>query len=220
MYETNLSSVPPAKDLGVEFVSELNKLSIQERDEASFDLHGVNTILNEDKELTSESLHAFESELSAIPQTEKLAYLSARQQNPDYVMDNKFLLMFLRADQFDTKAAASRFVSFFRIKLELFGREKLGRDIRVDDLNEDDIACLESGYAQVLNDRDRAGRAIFMLMPMIRKSKTIENKVSALVSMNNCGVEVRVQRRNETAKSNSFFSRHFGLHFPIFSFQL
>lgn len=180
MYETNLSSVPPAKDLGVEFVSELNKLSIQERDEANFDLHGVNAILNEDEELTSECLHAFESELSAIPQTEKKAYLSARDQNPDYVMDSTFLLMFLRADQFDTKAAAARFVSFFRIKLELFGRDKLGREIRVDDLNEDDIACLESGYAQVLNARDRAGRAIFMLMPMIRKYKTMENKLRAI----------------------------------------
>jgi hypothetical protein len=198
MYETNLSSVPPAKDLGVEFISELNKLSIQERDEVNLDVHGVNAIPNEDEEFTSVSLQAFESELSAIAYTEKQAYLSARDQNPDYVMNNKFLLMFLRADQFDTKAAAARFVAFFRIKLELFGRDKLGRDIRVDDLNEDDIACLESGYAQVLNARDRSGRAIFMLMPMIRKFKTIENKVSALVLMNNSRAEVC----NETEKLN------------------
>ena len=36
---------------------------------------------------------------------------------------------------------------------------------------------LESGYAQVLNKRDRAGRAIFMLMPMIRRYKTLQNRV-------------------------------------------
>lgn len=180
MNETNLSSVPPAKDLGVEFIYELNKLSIKERDEVNCDVHGVTAILNEDPAFTSQSIRSFESELEAIPQNDKDAYLAAREQNSDYVTDKKFLLMFLRAVEFDTKAAAARFAAFFEIKLNLFGRDKLGRDIRVDDLNEDDIACLESGYAQVLNARDRADRSILMLMPMIRKFKTIENKLRSI----------------------------------------
>jgi len=177
--ETELSSVPPAKELGVEFITELNKLSMAERDEVSCDVHGVNAV-SEDPELIGECVESLQFEIESIPTREKEAYLLARGQNPGYVMDKKFLLMFLRANQFDTKAAAARFVSFFQIKMELFGRDKLGRDIRVDDLNEDDIASLESGYAQVLDARDRADRAIFMLMPMLRKFKPIENKLRAI----------------------------------------
>ena len=180
MIETKLSSVPPMKELGIEFITELNKLSIEERDEVTCDVHGINAV-SEDPELflISKCVESFESEITLIPTSEKEAYSIALEQNPKYVMDKNFLLMFLRADQFDTKAAAARFVAFFQVKLELFGRDKLGRDIRVDDLDEDDIACLESGYAQVLNARDRADRAIFMLMPMIKKFKTMENRVRA-----------------------------------------
>jgi hypothetical protein len=173
--------LPPAKELGIEFVSELNKLSIQERDEVNYDVHGVSDIImNEDPVFIRRSITSMKSELIKIPETGKEAYMQALEQDEDYVLDEIFLIMFLRAVEFNTKAAAARFVAFFETKLELFGREKVGRDIRVDDLDKDDIACLESGYAQVLNKRDRAGRAIFMLMPMIRKFKTLQNKVCCM----------------------------------------
>lgn len=184
--ETNLSSVPPTKDLGNEFISELNKLSIKERDEVNHDLHGVSSVSKEDPDFIHDSLQSFESELRAIHAKEKEAYLSACGQSTEYVTDKKNLLMFLRACQFEAKQAAARYVAYFQIKLELFGQDKLGRDIRVDDLNEDDIDCLESGYAQILNARDRADRAIFILMPMIRKFKAMENKVSILVVWKTC----------------------------------
>jgi len=177
--ESNLSSVP-TKELGDEFISELNKLSMQERDEVTHDVHGINSVSEEDPEFISRSLESFESELRIIPEIDKGAYLKAREKNSDYVMGKKFVLMFLRADQFDTKASAARVVAFFQIKLNLFGEDKLDRDIRLDDLDEDDVTCLESGYAQVLNSRDRAGRAIFMLMPMLRKIKSLENRCRAI----------------------------------------
>ena len=162
----NFASVPTAKDLGDEFISELNKLSIQERDGAIHDLHGVNSISEEDPELIRTSLDSFASELNAIPVREKQAYLLAKEQSHEHVTNEKFLLMFLRANQFNPKAAAARFIGFFQFKTELFGKDKLGRDIRVDDLNEEDMVCLESGFAQILNARDRADRAIFFLVPM------------------------------------------------------
>jgi hypothetical protein len=175
------SPVPPTEYLGEEFISELNKLSIEERDEVTNDVHGVNTIVNEDPEFTAKAIDILESELNAIPDKDKEAYTSALNQNSDYVMDKKFLLMFLRSTRFDTKWAAARFVAFFQTKLELFGEEKLGRDIRMDDLDEYDTACLEAGYVQILNARDRAGRLICMCIPTIREFKTLENKVSTLV---------------------------------------
>lgn len=174
------SPVPPTEDLGEEFISELNKLSIEERDEVTNDVHGVNTIVNEDPEFTAKAIDILESELNAIPDKDKEAYTSALNQNSDYVMDKKFLLMFLRSTRFDTKWAAARFVAFFQTKLELFGEEKLGRDIRMDDLDEYDTACLEAGYIQILNARDRAGRLICMCIPTIREFKTLENKLRTL----------------------------------------
>lgn len=174
--------LPPIKDYGMEFVSELNKLSIQERDESNYDLHGVSDIImNEDPEFIRCSIKSMKAELDKVPDNAgKEAYQHALEQDAEYVLDEKFLIMFLRAVEFNTKTAAIRFVAFFETKLELFGREKLGRDIRVDDLDEDDINCLESGYAQVLNKRDRAGRAIFMLMPMIRRYKTLQNRMRTI----------------------------------------
>ena len=91
--ETNLSSVPPTKDLGNEFVSELNKLSIKERDEVNHDLHGVSSVSKEDPDFIHDSLQSFESELRAIHAKEKEAYLSACGQSTEYVTDKKNLLM-------------------------------------------------------------------------------------------------------------------------------
>ncbi len=201
--ESNLSSVP-TKELGDEFISELNKLSMQERDEVTHDVHGINSVSEEDPEFISRSLESFESELRIIPEIDKGAYLKAREKNSDYVMGKKFVLMFLRADQFDTKASAARFVAFFQIKLNLFGEDKLDRDIRLDDLDEDDVTCLESGYAQVLNSRDRAGRAIFMLMPMLRKIKSLENRVSTLCLI---AMKTASATRGETESLTAFSSQ-------------
>jgi glycosyltransferase involved in cell wall biosynthesis len=46
------------------------------------------------------------------------------------------------------------------LKLELFGPEKLCQPITLEDLTPDDLECLEHGHFQLLNSRDRAGRAV------------------------------------------------------------
>lgn len=169
MSTSKLSSLPSANELDTEFVSELNRLSIQERDEVTYDVHGVSrSCLDEEPEFVSRSMSSLKSELEKIPASQKRAYLMALSQNREYVLGARFLIMFLRAALFNPKAAAIRMTSFFEEKLKLFGKEKLGRHIRVDDLDENDICVLESGYAQILNARDRAGRAVFALIPTIR----------------------------------------------------
>jgi hypothetical protein len=176
-------SNPPAEDPNPDetealFAQELNKLSMQERDEVLQDIHGVSDIIDEEPTFVRKRFEELEDELSKI--CDKQAYLQAKLQNEEYVTNEKILLMFLRADEFQVKLAAARIVAFFEAKLDLFGPDKLGRDIRLSDLNEDDMRCLESGYAQVLPERDRAGRVIFSLMPMIRAHQCIENKVSVI----------------------------------------
>jgi hypothetical protein len=181
--ETVSQAFPSAESLSADatdalFAAELNKLSMKERDEVLHDVHGVSNVMNEDSDFVRESVEQFIAELGSIPPLEKKAYLLAKSQDEAYVSSEKFILMFLRADRFHIKAAAARFLLFFQGKLELFGPDKIGRDILYSDLTEDDKACLHSGYSQVLNGRDRSGRAILCLLPMIRTYQTLENRVS------------------------------------------
>lgn len=45
-------------------------------------------------------------------------------------------------------------------KHALFGEDKLGRDIILSDLNEDDMGCLKSSYLQILNNLDFGNRKV------------------------------------------------------------
>ncbi|KAG7355082.1 hypothetical protein IV203_004438 [Nitzschia inconspicua] len=162
------------------FIEELNKLSMKERDEVLQDVHGVSDVMNENPVTIQAKVVQMQQALDQLPLKQKAAYLQALQQNEHYVHNPKFLLMFLRADAFNVEASALRFVSFFEHKLQLFGRDKLARDILFCDLTEGDIACLESGYAQMLSGRDRAGRAVLCLLPMLRKYKSTENRLRAI----------------------------------------
>ena len=87
--------------------------------------------------------------------------------------------MFLRAESFDPYNAASRMVRFFDEKYELFGADKLTKDITQDDLDPDDIAALERGVYQELPEKDCAGRKVFFFMPKLKKAiRTTRNRVS------------------------------------------
>lgn len=174
---------PPPVDSNPEtealFAAELAKLSIHEREAMLSDLHGVADLQEEDAEFVARSLSDLDEALMLIPVLDKHAYELAKDLDPKYVNDDEFRLMFLRASSFDVKSAAEHMANFFEAKLDLFGPHKLAKEITCDDLDEDDLKCLESGYAQVLSGRDRAGRAILCLMPMIREYKTLQNRVRA-----------------------------------------
>jgi hypothetical protein len=178
MLESDVPPIPEDKDADALFAQELNKLSMKERDEVLYDVHGVSDVMDEEPAFVKRCFQELQNEILKIK--DKTAYDQALYQNEAYVTDEKFSLLFLRAEGFDPRSAAARMVSFFQAKLELFGPELLARDIKVSDLDEDDIRCLESGYAQLLHGRDRAGRAIFMLLPMIRAHKVHINKVCLL----------------------------------------
>jgi hypothetical protein len=51
-------------------------------------------------------------------------------------------------------------LAFFEQKLRIFGRDKLTKDITLQDLNEEDLKVLNNGHLQLLPQRDRAGRLI------------------------------------------------------------
>eukprot|EP00934_Nitzschia_sp_Nitz4_P007116 Nitzschia sp. Nitz4//scaffold44_size153857//139141//140676//NITZ4_002748-RA/size153857-augustus-gene-0.30-mRNA-1//-1//CDS//3329552238//7106//frame0 len=146
---------------------ELSKLSIQEQERAMFDLHGLPQDHHDDPQNVDDYLQEMEKEILKIENRE--AYDLAKYLNPEYVTNRGFRLMFLRGDFFDAKLAAERIVYHFEMKKLLFGSgDILARDVRMSDLNEDDMAALEAGFVQLLPSRDISGRVVVVISPMLR----------------------------------------------------
>ena len=113
---------------------ELNQLSIEERSKALEEVHGIPQILNEDPEELEKQFEIMEKELTENIKDKK-AYDRALFLSPKYVKDRSFRLLFLRAELLDGKKAAIKMVNHFQYKLELFGIEKLVKDIELEDLD-------------------------------------------------------------------------------------
>jgi hypothetical protein len=151
-----------------------------EREFGLHELHGVSDVIEETPELIERCLFDLEMEIQKISQ--KAAYNQAKATAPEDVGCSKFQLMFLRAERFNANNAAARLVKYFEGKLKLFGPDKLTKIITMEDLNEDDMATLKSGYLQLLPERDRAGRAIIIVCFGLRLCRFVENMVRIFLS--------------------------------------
>lgn len=154
----NASLDPTEQELDNFLVQELNYMSMKERERAMYDIHGVSDVVAEDGAFVDERLKELDLAIAQIDK--KMAYRLAESSDSAYVNNRNLRLKFLRADRFDPKLAAERYVLWFERKLELFGREKLTQDIKLSDLTASEVASLETGYFQILSERDRAGRSI------------------------------------------------------------
>ncbi|CAJ1965765.1 unnamed protein product [Cylindrotheca closterium] len=138
---------------------ELSKISFKEREEAYEDIHGVSDQGKETSELIESSLGQMQHYLKSL--SDKYAYDVAESLSKDYVTDRGLRLKFLRASLFDPKEAASRMAGYFRHKLDLFGWEKLVKNITFEDLGEDSMEAISQGMMhQILPSRDTQGRAV------------------------------------------------------------
>ena len=169
--EINLLQNPlpnePNPDLLDSFLAEgLTKISILDREKVYHDIHGIppppaaNDDIEETPERLEQKLAQLETELSRIRNKE--AYNAAKNMDQDYVENRDFRLLFLRADRFNAKKAALRMARHFQAKSDLFGRDKIARDIVQSDLEKEDLECLYAGYEQFLPARDCAGRVVFI----------------------------------------------------------
>jgi len=140
-------------------VKEMNQLSIEERQRALEDVHGVRSVVEESPEIIERSLLQLEEALSKI-RTGRAAYDRAVFMSPSYVKQQSFRIMFLRSEFFDARKAAKRMVNYFHHKERLFGLDKLVKDIELEDLGEDDLHDMMGGYLQVLPKKDRSGRTV------------------------------------------------------------
>jgi hypothetical protein len=157
------------------FAKEMNNLSVQEREHVFEEVHGVLDMVQENSEFIEHSLAGMQTELEKIKT--KSAYEKAQTLSPLYVQDHKLRLMFLRAERFQVEPAACRFAEFFEQKLELFGPEKLAKDISLEDFDADDLEYIQSGRIQLLPTRDRAGRAVLCFLSNYMQCVKVENLV-------------------------------------------
>ena len=164
---------------------ELMQLSVNERNKAIEEVHGVDDpISDEDPEVVQQGLSQMnveiDKQLQAYGGNDKaVTYHEALAQNPSYVQDRGFRLMFLRAEGLDEPSrAADRLLNFFSIKEKLFGKEMLTKDITLEDLGEDARTNMRLGYVTLLPSKDRSGRRIVVAMPnLLNTFKEIKSAV-------------------------------------------
>ena len=136
---------------------------------------GVQEINPEEPDFVNQCLLDLDAAIQRMPN--KSAFLEAQRINPLYTNNPGFRLMFLRADSFNVESAATRIVNHFSEKLELFGPERVARDITLADLNVDDLESLLAGGIQWLPRPDKFGRAILCSRQVFWKYKYRENLV-------------------------------------------
>jgi hypothetical protein len=145
--------------------SKLNKLSIEERSSALDQLHGVADPMEETPDMINAKIQeltdALHSPIPGLGPEDSVAYRKALELSPEYVEGLK--VRFLRSTRYNSQGAATRMLYFFSRKIELFGEETLARDLKFKDLNEEEQEALRNGLAQLLPQRDRAGRAIIFV---------------------------------------------------------
>eukprot|EP00980_Cylindrotheca_fusiformis_P026627 scaffold16689_cov107-Cylindrotheca_fusiformis.AAC.2 len=173
-----------------ELASKASKIALDEREAGLFDIHGVAPSLEEDPDLLTQSLKEMNELLtSMICWKQARAFKLAESNAPEYARNDQLLLMFLRSENFNVKAAATRMIAFFRHKLSLFGPERLCKEtIGQSDLDSEDMKCATAGYVQLLPHRDHVGRAQFLYFPHFAQWATRDNAVSVVGPMD---VEVR-----------------------------
>jgi len=162
-------SILPQHDADALLAKEMAAMSVQERERAFDDIHGVSEVIHEEPGFVRAKMEEMEMEISKHITRGKEAYMQAEAQNKEFVTCGKFRLKFLRAELFDARLAAGRMVRFFEEKKKLFGPDKLTKEIKLWDLDKEDRNFLDRGIGQILPQRDRAGRRIIVWMLMIRK---------------------------------------------------
>jgi hypothetical protein len=132
----------------------------------------------EDCEFVDQCLCQMEIELGNVDcQTRLSPYKRAKFIDPDRVTSRAFRLLFLRSVSFDPLQAAQKMVQHFECKVDLFGDDKVAKDITLNDLDENDRKALQAGSVQFLPGTDREGRVVQVVVLRQLRCPTWENQV-------------------------------------------
>lgn len=169
-------------DIEAEIARDLNEISLKEREDTLYDIHGVADVIEEEPKFINDALRELDSWLSKKRRNTKIskAYEIAAAQSPVFVERKGFRLMFLRANRFNSQAAATQMLKHFEVKLDLFGAELLCKDIRIADLNEEGSESLRQLKLTFLPKRDSAGRLVVVIIEHLASHCSIKSMVSVL----------------------------------------
>ena len=160
-----------APDEGIALVNaDMQRLSLQERDEVYYDIHGVAQRGEGDKqspELVNNKLRELAHEIQNIPKSnEREAYDLACSQDQKFVEGRQ--IMFLKGFEYNAKMAAIRIVRNFDYRRRLFGEKALTRELCDSDLDEESKDCLFSGFLQISPLEDSSGRPMMIWIAALR----------------------------------------------------
>ena len=189
MTTSDIEKFPSPSEADSFIARKMANLSMKDREQFLFELHGVQEAVQETPEIIEKSLRELDLEMERLESKE--AYEMAKAMNPGYVMNRDFRLKFLRAERFQARKAALRFSRYFEQKLKLFGKEKLGRDILQDDLDEHTLKLMYGGEYQIVSVRDRAGRAVGVFFPSLAPDILEEKDCLAKVTTKTVLIEKR-----------------------------
>jgi hypothetical protein len=142
--------------------NEMNELTVDERNRVLEEVHGVADMQEETPEFIMTCLDQMDGALSKLSYSKRRDWDRATFLKPSLLKDSKFKLMFLRTDNYDGRQAAERLARFFVLKRDLFGEDKLVKNMTLDDLEEEDMTLLGSGVPpMMLPHKDQTGRPIW-----------------------------------------------------------
>jgi len=163
--------------------NELDTILLQGMKDLSFDelqreqeeMHGVCNDFDEETQVMDDLIKSLKEHLSKVKRG--TAYEAAEIINPSYASSRDILIIFLRANRYEPKAASKQMIKYFDLKQELFGNKCLGRDITSNDLTEEDMRVLMEGSLQVADCTDQAGRMIAIGFAGLRSFKVLKSEL-------------------------------------------
>ena len=180
-----------------ELKKEMERLSLQDRAAAEQGVNGesltARAILNgveDDQDFMQRNFRELDNHIASSTEHPGFAaYQIAKQDNPSYVENEDFKKGFLRADRYNPKQAAGRLLLYLEEKLDLFGREKLTKDIFWEDIGKDGQEYLKLGGLQILPKRDKAKRlVVFMGKVSYGSSEDVVRTIVSVASRAACEV--------------------------------
>ncbi|CAJ1937920.1 unnamed protein product [Cylindrotheca closterium] len=141
--------------------SEFSKLSVEERSEALNDIHCVGEELKETPEMLEMLLKQFDQ---TARQVRNHIYTVAVNQRRAFFEDSSFQLRFLRCNMYDVHQSVRQMVKFLENKAAYFGKDKISREITIQDLKDEAKELLLSGLYHIQEGRDQSGRVVLYLL--------------------------------------------------------
>eukprot|EP00934_Nitzschia_sp_Nitz4_P002964 Nitzschia sp. Nitz4//scaffold256_size27904//18611//19552//NITZ4_008171-RA/size27904-augustus-gene-0.4-mRNA-1//1//CDS//3329544417//2954//frame0 len=112
-----------------------------------------------------DKLNELQAQLDRIPEEKKTAYRMAMKLCPELVSEDD-KIAFLRCELFQATLAATRLVSYWTKRLEIFGPDKAFLPLTLDGALKDDGNAMKRGVVRMLpHPADAQGRPILFLDP-------------------------------------------------------